>query len=73
MTQILYGKQVVRQVLKERGRVRKLYLLNPDREIEKLAREARVPVERADKNRMNRLCEIGNHQGMAVDVNSYET
>ena len=73
MTQILYGKQVVRQVLKERGRARKLYLQNPDREMEKLAKEARIPDEHVDKNRMMRLCENGNHQGMAVEVNSYET
>ena len=73
MTQIVYGKQMTRQVLKEKGRAKKLYLLNPDPEMEKLARAARVPVERIDRNRMNRLCENGNHQGVALEVNSYET
>jgi 23S rRNA (guanosine2251-2'-O)-methyltransferase len=73
MTQILYGKQVVKQVLKERGRARRLFLQNPDREIEAMAKKAGVPVERADRNRLNHMTQNGNHQGMAVEVQSYET
>ncbi len=73
MTQILYGRQVVRQVLQEKGKARRLMLQNPDREIEALAKKAGVPVERTDKNRLNRLCGNGNHQGMAVEVQAYET
>ena len=73
MTQILYGKQVVRQVLKDKQRVKKLYLLNKTPELEVLAQKAGVKVELADRKKLTRLCGSENHQGAAVEIEPYET
>ena len=53
MTQILYGKQVVRQVLRENRSVKKLYLSSPSEELETLAKKAGVPVVFTDRKKLN--------------------
>lgn len=73
MTQILYGRQVVRQVLKENRKVRKLYLQSPMPELEALAKKAGVPVVLADRKKLNRITESEHHQGVAVEIEPYET
>ncbi|MBQ8069014.1 MAG: 23S rRNA (guanosine(2251)-2'-O)-methyltransferase RlmB [Solobacterium sp.] len=73
MTQILYGRQVVRQVLKENRKVRKLYLQSPMPELEALAKKAGVPVVLADRKKLNRITESEHHQGAAVEIEPYET
>ncbi len=73
MTQILYGRQVVRQVLKENRRVRKLYLQSPMPELEALAKKAGIPVVIADRKKLNRITESEHHQGTAVEIEPYET
>ncbi|MBO5554500.1 MAG: 23S rRNA (guanosine(2251)-2'-O)-methyltransferase RlmB [Solobacterium sp.] len=73
MTQILYGRQVVRQVLKENRKVRKLYLQSPMPELEALAKKAGVPVVLTDRKKLNRITESEHHQGVAVEIEPYET
>jgi len=73
MTQILYGRQVVRQVLKENRKVRKLYLQSPMPELEVLAKKAGVPVVLTDRKKLNRITESEHHQGVAVEIEPYET
>ena len=73
MTQILYGRQVVRQVLKENRKVRKLYLQSPMPELEALAKKAGVPVVKKKKKKLNRITESEHHQGVAVEIEPYET
>ena len=73
MTQILYGRQVVRQVLKENRKVRKLYLQSPMPELEALAKTAGVPVVLTDRKKLNRITESEHHQGVAVEIEPYET
>ena len=73
MTQILYGRQVVRQVLKENRKVRKLYLQSPMPELEALAKKAGVPGVLADRKQLNRITESEHHQGAAVEIEPYET
>ena len=73
MTQILYGRQVVRQVLKENRKVRKLYLQSPMPELEALAKKAGVPVVLTDRKKLNRITEREHHQGVAVEIEPYET
>lgn len=73
MTQILYGRQVVRQVLKENRKVRKLYLQSPMPELETLAKKAGVPVVLTDRKKLNRITESEHHQGVAVEIEPYET
>ena len=73
MTQILYGKQVVRQVLKENRRVKKLYLQSASPELEALAKKAGVPVVYADRKKLNRIADSEHHQGCAVEIEPYQT
>ncbi len=73
MTQILYGRQVVRQVLKENRKVRKLYLQSPMPELEAMAKKAGVPVVLTDRKKLNRIAESEHHQGVAVEIEPYET
>ncbi len=73
MTQILYGRQVVRQVLKENRKVRKLYLQSPMPELEALAKKAGVPVVLTDRKKLSRITESEHHQGVAVEIEPYET
>ena len=73
MTQILYGKQVVRQVLKENRRVKKLYLQSDSPELEALAKKAGVPVVYADRKKLNRIADSEHHQGCAVEIEPYQT
>ena len=73
MTQILYGKQVVRQVLKENSRVKKLYLQSDSPELEALAKKAGVPVVYADRKKLSRIADSEHHQGCAVEIEPYQT
>jgi 23S rRNA (guanosine2251-2'-O)-methyltransferase len=73
MTQILYGKQVVRQVLKENSRVKKLYLQAASPELEALAKKAGVTVVYADRKKLNRIADSEHHQGCAVEIEPYQT
>jgi len=73
MTQILYGKQVVRQVLRENRSVKKLYLSSPSEELETLAKKAGVPVVFTDRKKLNRIAETEHHQGAAVEIQPYQT
>ena len=73
MSQIVFGKQMVRQVLNENSTVRKLYLANTNRELEELARKRGIPVELCDRKKLNRMSDNGNHQGMAAEIEPYHT
>lgn len=73
MTQILYGRQVARQVLKENRGVKKLYLQSAMPELEALARNAGVPVVYTDRKKLNRIAESEHHQGVAVEIEPYQT
>ena len=73
MTQIVYGKQMVRQVLKENRSVKKLFLQNPKPELEELARRSGVPVVMMDRRKLTKLAESENHQGAAAEIEPYKT
>ena len=72
MTQLLYGKQVVRQVLSDRPtRAVRVYLAAHDAQIEQLAGERSVPVEHVERRRLDAMAGAVNHQGAAVDIKPY--
>ncbi len=73
MTQIMYGRQVVRQILSENRRAKKLYLTSPLPELETLAKKAGVPVVYADRKKLNKLTGSEHHQGAAVEIEPYQT
>lgn len=71
MSQLMYGKNVVKQLLKDPSRVLCVYLSSEDRETEKICSKHRIPVKRANRNELNRMTANGNHQGIAAEVKDY--
>ena len=73
MTQVVYGKQVVRQILNEGSRAKTLYLQNSYPEFEQAARKNHIPVVFVDRRKLTKLCESEHHQGVAVEIEPYHT
>lgn len=73
MKQLVYGKQVCKQILRDRKKAHKVLLCGIDPEIEGLAERNGIPVERVDKKTMTKLANGGNHQGVAVEIDPYRT
>lgn len=73
MKQLLYGKQVAKQILHTPGKAHKVFLSSPDAEIEGLAGRYNVPLERVDRRTLTKLTGSDNHQGVAVEVDPYRT
>ena len=73
MAQLMYGKNVVKQILKDGSPVRKIYVAVNDPEIEKLLKHAKAPVERVPRAQLNRITKTPNHQGIAAEVDDYPT
>jgi 23S rRNA (guanosine2251-2'-O)-methyltransferase len=72
MTELLYGKQVARQILADDSRrVLRIYLACNDSELEKLAVTHGVPLERVDRRRLSALTHSEHHQGVAVEIEPY--
>ncbi|MCR5229604.1 MAG: 23S rRNA (guanosine(2251)-2'-O)-methyltransferase RlmB [Solobacterium sp.] len=72
MTQLMYGKQVVKQILAQQGKAKKLYLAVNDPEIEKLAEKAHVAIQRTDRKTLTKMTGSENHQGAAVETDPYK-
>lgn len=78
MAEWIYGRRTVAEHLREApSTCRKLTLARgsrPSPEIEGAARGLEIPVEIADRRRLDRLCRGGNHQGVCLEVDgwSYE-
>ncbi|MBQ1466933.1 MAG: 23S rRNA (guanosine(2251)-2'-O)-methyltransferase RlmB [Solobacterium sp.] len=73
MAQLVYGKNVVKQILQDNRKVYKLYLAVQDEQIETLARKKKISIERVDKKALHKLTETDNHQGVAVSMEDYKT
>ena len=73
MAQYVYGKNVIRQILTDNGRAKVIYLAIADPEIEKLARQAQVPVRKTDRKTLTRMTGTDRHQGVAAETEPYRT
>lgn len=73
MAQLMYGKNVVKQILKDGSPVRKIYVAVNDPEIEKLLKHTKAPIERVPRAQLNRITKTPNHQGIAAEVDDYPT
>ena len=73
MAQFVYGKNVIRQILNDPERVKTVYLAVNDPEIEKQAAKAKVPVKRTDKKNLTRMTGTDRHQGVAAEIEPYQT
>ena len=73
MTQFVYGKNVVRQILIENTRAKCVYLSARDPEILKLANAHRIPVQVVGKKELEHLVKTDRHQGVVCEVEPYRT
>ncbi len=73
MTQYMYGKNVVKQILQDKQRAKVVYLANKDNDIENLARKANTPVKYVDKKALSKMTKSEHHQGVCVEIEPYKT
>ncbi|NCB32347.1 MAG: 23S rRNA (guanosine(2251)-2'-O)-methyltransferase RlmB [Erysipelotrichia bacterium] len=74
MAQLVYGKNVVRQILTdEQGQAEQIYLVSHDVQIEDLARKKRIPVRMVDRRALDKMTRSDHHQGIAAEIKDYRT
>ena len=69
----VFGRNVAKELLRNRRKINKVYLVNnfKEDEILKLLNEQNINVEYLDKKRIDRL-EPGNNQGIILDIEDYK-
>ena len=72
MGQYLYGKNVVKQLLKDKTAIQELYLAVNDPQIIALAQQNGVKVTKVERRYLDKLLKNSNHQGVAVLKEEYK-
>lgn len=73
MAQLIYGKNVVKQILTNPSKVHELYLANDDKEIIDLCRKGNVTIKRVDRKTLTKMAGSEHHQGVLVKADDYKT
>lgn len=73
MSQLVYGKNVVKQVLNDGRKAKVIYLSSADREIEKLAAKANVPIRKTDRKTLSKMVGNDHHNGCAAEIEPWQT
>lgn len=75
MTQYVYGKNVVKQLLNEDKKVYEVLMVDGlrDKELETAIREHKIPLKVMGKKKMDQLLQASNHQGIAALIDDYKT
>lgn len=73
MAQYVYGKNVVQQILQDNKKINTLYISGDLKQIEVLAKQKGVRVEKVDKKTLDKLSNQGNHQGVIASIDDYKT
>lgn len=75
MAQYMYGKNVVRQLLKGDKKIYEILLVEDfkDRELETLALKKQVLIKKVSRKKMDQLLKTTYHQGIAASVDEYKT
>ena len=72
MAQYLYGKNVVKQLLRDAAEVKGIWLTTDDREIVTLAKKNNIPVKKTDRKALTRLTGTDRHQGVVAEIDDYK-
>lgn len=72
MSQFIYGKNPVKQMLLDHNQVNQIWLAVQDREIEAMAQRFHVHVRKTDKKYLTKLTGTDHHQGVAAEVPDYK-
>ncbi len=75
MAQYMYGKNVVRQLLKGDRKIYEILLAEgfKDKELENLALKKQVMIRTIPKRKLDQLLKTTYHQGIAASVEEYKT
>lgn len=75
MTQYVYGKNVVKQLLHEDKKVYEIIVADgmKDKELESIIREHKITLKVMGKKKMDQLLQASNHQGIAALIDDYKT
>lgn len=75
MTQYVYGKNVVKQLLHDKKKIYEVLLSDGlhDDGLEKELRNAQVPVKTMGRKKMDQLLQHDSHQGVAAKIDDYKT
>ncbi len=71
MTQLVYGKNVVKQMLQNPSSVLRVYLINSDPQVEKICARNRIPVTMTNRNELRKKTNSEHHQGIAAEIREY--
>lgn len=74
MAQYVYGKNVVKQLLKDGKKIHELLIVDgmKDRELEQAIKNARINVKVVGKKKMDQILNADNHQGVAALIDDYK-
>lgn len=70
MKEYAYGKNTVREILSNKKRALKLFVIKNNQELINIASTNNIPYVIVDNNYLNKLVN-GNHQGAVVEIESY--
>lgn len=75
MTQYVYGKNVVKQVLLEHKKVYEVLIVDSlgDKEIKSILQNSDIPWHSISKKRMDQIADTQNHQGIVAKIDDYKT
>ena len=74
MSQIVYGKNVVKQILMDdASKCQMLWLAGNDREMEAMAQRYHVRVRTTDRKYLTKVTGTDRHQGVAAEIDDYKT
>ena len=73
MSQYVYGKNVVKQLLNDNKKIYEVILLDgfKDRKLEEVIKKKRIPITYMNRKKMDQNLE-GNHQGVAALIDEYK-
>jgi 23S rRNA (guanosine2251-2'-O)-methyltransferase len=74
MSQFVYGKNVVKQILMDdASKCQMLWLAGNDREMEAMAQRYHVRIRTTDKKYLTKVTGTDRHQGVAAEIDDYKT
>lgn len=74
MSQFIYGKNVVKQILMDdASKCRMLWLAGSDREMEAMVQRYHVRVRTTDRKYLTKVTGTDRHQGVAAEIDDYKT
>lgn len=75
MTQYVYGKNVVKQLLEGDKKVYEILMLDTlkDKELERQVRQKQIPFKILGRKKLDAVLQNSNHQGIAAKIDDYKT